>query len=81
MKIRYFLTLTDIKIMCYYTQQSAAIENVKRRFNSEVDNEETYLQSDFINGFSHPNIPVILNSSQHLITTDYTWGLGKRYGI
>ena len=61
--------------MCYYTQQSAAIENVKRRFNAEVDNEETYLQSDFINGFSHPNIPVILNSSPHLITTDFTWGL------
>jgi putative SOS response-associated peptidase YedK len=61
--------------MCYYTQQNASIEDLKRRFNAELDNEETYLQSDFINGFSHPNIPVILNSSPHLITTDYTWGL------
>lgn len=61
--------------MCYYTQQNASIEDLKRRFNAELDNGETYLQSDFINGFSHPNIPVILNSSPHLITTDYTWGL------
>lgn len=61
--------------MCYYTQQNASIEDLKRRFNAELDNEETYLQSHFINGFSHPNIPVILNSSPHLITTHYTWGL------
>ncbi len=61
--------------MCYYTQQSASIENPRRRFNAEVDNEETYLQSDFINGFYQPNIPIILNSTPHLITTDYTWEL------
>ncbi|BDU25156.1 SOS response-associated peptidase [Flavobacterium sp. GSB-24] len=61
--------------MCYYTQQSAAIENVKRRFTANVDNEENYLQADFINGFSYPNIPIILDSSPNLITTDYTWGL------
>lgn len=71
--------------MCYYTQQNASIEDLKRRFNAELDNEETYLQSDFINGFSHPNIPVILNSSPHLITTDYTWGffafLGKGHRV
>ncbi|MFC0778668.1 SOS response-associated peptidase [Flavobacterium sp. HJSW_4] len=61
--------------MCYYTQQNASIEDLKRRFNAELDNEETYLQSDFINGFSHPNIPVILDTSPKLITTDYSWGL------
>jgi putative SOS response-associated peptidase YedK len=61
--------------MCYYTQQSAAIENVKRRFNANVDNEENYLQADFINGFSYPNIPIILDSTPNVITTDYTWGL------
>ena len=56
--------------MCYYTQQNASIEDLKRRFNAELDNEETYLQSDFINGFSHPNIPVILNSSPHAGLSD-----------
>lgn len=61
--------------MCYYTQQMSTIDSVKRRFNAEIDNQETYLQSDFINGFAHPNIPIILNSSPSLITTDYTWGL------
>jgi hypothetical protein len=29
--------------MCYYTQQNASIEDLKRRFNAELDNEETYL--------------------------------------
>ncbi|WP_345145386.1 hypothetical protein [Flavobacterium ginsengiterrae] len=57
--------------MCYYTQQSASIKNLRRLFNAKVDNKDTYLQSDFINGFSHSNIQIILNSSPHLITTDY----------
>jgi hypothetical protein len=59
--------------MFYYTQQSASIENLRRRFSAEVDSGDTYVQSDFINGFSHPNIPIILDSTAHLITTDYNW--------
>lgn len=61
--------------MCYYTQQSASIENLRRRFSAEVDSGDTYVQSDFINGFSHPNIPIILDSTPHLVTTGYTWGM------
>ena len=61
--------------MCFYTQQNAPAKNVKQRFNAEIDVEENYLQSQEINGFSYPNIPIILDKSPTIITTDYTWGL------
>lgn len=61
--------------MCFFTQQMAIPKNVKQRFNAEIDNEEAYLQSDYVNGFVYPNIPIILNSSPNIITTDHTWGL------
>lgn len=60
--------------MCYYTQQMATIDQVKKRFHIEIDNEETFLQTDFINGFSYPNLPVILDVRPDLVTTSYTWG-------
>jgi putative SOS response-associated peptidase YedK len=40
----------------------------------EVDNEATFLQTDFISGFAHPNLPIILDTRPDLITTNYTWG-------
>lgn len=61
--------------MCFYTQQNAPAKNVMQRFNAEIDAEENYLQSQEINGFSYPNIPIILDKSPTIITTDYTWGL------
>lgn len=61
--------------MCFYTQQNAPAKNVKQRFNAVIDSEENYLQSEEINGFSYPNIPIILDKSPNIITTDYTWGL------
>jgi len=61
--------------MCFFTKQIAIPKNVRHRFNAEVDNEETFLQSEEINGFVHPNIPIILDSTPHLITTDHSWGL------
>lgn len=61
--------------MCYYTQQNALKNEVKKRFNAEIDNEDSYLITDFINGFTHPNLPIILNSKPNIITTDYSWGL------
>lgn len=61
--------------MCFFTQQSAPKKNVKARFNAEIENEEAYLQSDEINGFAYPNIPIILDETPNIITTDYTWGL------
>ena len=61
--------------MCFYTQQNATKKEVQSRFDAEIDNEETYLENDFINGFSYPNMPIILNTKPELITTNYSWGL------
>lgn len=61
--------------MCYFTQQIAVEKTVKHRFNAKIDNEENFLQSNEINGFTHPNIPIIMDTSPNIITTDHTWGL------
>jgi putative SOS response-associated peptidase YedK len=61
--------------MCNYTQQNASLEAVKDRFKAEIDNEASFLVSNFINGFAYPKIPIILDSSPNIITTDHTWGL------
>ncbi|MEN2415525.1 SOS response-associated peptidase [Flavobacterium mesophilum] len=61
--------------MCFFTQQNAPAKNVKQRFNADIDNEENYLQANELNGFTFPNIPIILNTTPKLITTDFTWGL------
>lgn len=61
--------------MCFFTQQIAIEKNVRHRFNAEIENKEHFLKSDYINGFAHPNIPIILDSSPNIITTDHTWGL------
>lgn len=61
--------------MCFYTQQNAPAKNIKQRFDAEIDNEASFMQSDFINGFSYPNLPIILDSKPDIITTGYSWGL------
>lgn len=61
--------------MCFFTQQNAPAKNVKERFNAEIDNEESLLQANEIVGPIHPNIPIILNETPSIITTDYSWGL------
>lgn len=61
--------------MCFYTQQNAPKKNVKERFNSTIENEEAYLEADFINGFSYPNLPVVLDTKPNIITTSFHWGL------
>lgn len=61
--------------MCFYTQQNATKKEVESRFDAEIDNEEAYLENDFINGFSYPNMPIILDTKSKLITTNYSWGL------
>lgn len=67
--------------MCFYTQQNAPAKNVKQRFNAEIDNEENFLQSDYINGFSHPNIPIVLDLDPKKIRTDFSWGLIPHWSI
>ena len=61
--------------MCYYTQQSKLPKELSDFFNKNIDHTENVLQSDFINGFSYPNIPIIVDTKPDIITTTFTWGL------
>lgn len=61
--------------MCFHIQQKASISEVEERFNAKVDNPDTFLQSEFINGFAHLNTPIILNNSPEIISTNFSWGL------
>ena len=61
--------------MCYYTQQGKSANELTDFFNRNIDNHENIFQSDFINGFSYPNIPIILDSKPNIIATNFTWGL------
>ena len=61
--------------MCFYTQQSSLKIDIKRRFNAKIDNESNFLTSEYINGFSYPNLPIILDKKPDIITTNYSWGL------
>jgi putative SOS response-associated peptidase YedK len=61
--------------MCYYVQQSKLAIELTDFYNKNIDNHENVLQSDFINGFSYPNLPILLDNKQEIITTNFTWGL------
>ena len=56
-------------------QQKDPIAKVQKRFKALVQQPEMFLQDENINGFAHPNVPVILDKSPEIITTNYTWGL------
>jgi putative SOS response-associated peptidase YedK len=61
--------------MCYYTEQSEPLLKVEKRFRAKVDKPNLFLQSDYIVGFSFLNVPVILDTSPAIISTNYHWGL------
>ena len=61
--------------MCYYVQQSKLAVEITDFYNKNIDHTENVLQSDFINGFSYPNLPIVLDSKPNIITTGFTWGL------
>ena len=61
--------------MCYYTQQGKTAGELTDYYNKNVDNHENVLQSEFISGFSYPNIPIVIDCMPDMITTNFTWGL------
>lgn len=65
--------------MCYYVQQSKLAVEITDFYNKNIDHTENVLQSDFINGFSYPNLPIVLDSKPNIITTGFTWGLVPTY--
>lgn len=61
--------------MCYYTQQHASMEDVTKRFKAIVDDPDSFLVSEMINGFAHLRTPIILNETPEVISTNFSWGL------
>ncbi|MEC4050083.1 SOS response-associated peptidase [Flavobacterium sp. SUN046] len=55
--------------------QNQPISEVENRFNAMVDEPDNFLQSEYIVGFEYLNVPVILDSTPQIITTNYHWGL------
>ena len=44
--------------MCYYTQQGKTAGELTDYLGRNVDEQENVFTSDFINGFSYPNIAI-----------------------
>jgi putative SOS response-associated peptidase YedK len=61
--------------MCYYLSQNQDIENVEKRFEAKISKPEDFLVSDYVIGFDYKNVPVILNTSPGIISTNHHWGL------
>ena len=61
--------------MCFFIQQKVPIKEVEERFNAIVDNPDTFLKSEYINGFAHLNTPIIVDETPEIISTNFSWGL------
>lgn len=61
--------------MCFFTQQLAIFEEIETRFSAKVDNPDRFVNSDFVNGFSYPNLPIIIDKTPNIISTNFQWGL------
>lgn len=61
--------------MCYYTQQGKTPGELVDYYNRDIDDPGNLIQSNFINGFSYPNLPIVLDTKPDIISTNFTWGL------
>lgn len=55
--------------------QNQPLKEVEKRFKAKVDKPENFLQSDYIVGFEYLNVPIILDKTPEIISTNYHWGL------
>lgn len=61
--------------MCYFTEQLSSDSELEERFDAKIDEKESLLTSDYVEGFRNPNIPIITEKEPQIIQTDYSWGL------
>lgn len=61
--------------MCYFTQQDSFEDEGENRFDATIDNKGSWMKNNFINGFSYPNLPIILDKTPNIINTNFNWGL------
>lgn len=56
-------------------EQNQPLNKVETRFKAKVDQPDKFLQSNYIVGFEYLNVPVILDTTPQIISTNYHWGL------
>jgi putative SOS response-associated peptidase YedK len=61
--------------MCFFHGQDQPLKKVQERFDAIVDHPDDFLVSDYVNGFEHSNVPIIINKTPNIISTNYHWGL------
>ncbi len=61
--------------MCFFVEQNADKTKIITRFKKQIDVDSNLIVSNFINGFSYPNLPIITNEQPDIISTSYNWGL------
>lgn len=59
--------------MCYYVDSSLTKQAIKEIYGVETSHAE-YKPTKFLNGFSHPQIPIIMDESRDVLSTA-SWGL------
>lgn len=59
--------------MCYYTDTSLTKQAIKEIYGVNTEEAE-YKPTKFLNGFAHPQIPIIMDESKDLLSTA-SWGL------
>ncbi len=60
--------------MCFHTKQSKLSSAVESRFHAKIKDSAAFAPADYINGFSFPKTPVIIDENPKEIV-EYNWGL------
>jgi putative SOS response-associated peptidase YedK len=60
--------------MCFYLSISKDAQTLKNRFNAEFPDEERFFPSEEVNGFEHPELPVITQDDPGKLTLLH-WGM------
>ncbi|RQP13469.1 MAG: hypothetical protein EAS48_03755, partial [Chryseobacterium sp.] len=64
--------------MCYYVDSDLTKRAVKEIYGVQTDFAD-FKPSKFLNGFSHPQLPIIMDETRDILSTA-TWGLIPFWG-
>jgi putative SOS response-associated peptidase YedK len=60
--------------MCFHSHHTANAQALKNRFKARFQEEIKYSPSNEVNGFTHPNLPIVTNEEPNALQL-YQWGL------
>ncbi|MEY4522471.1 MAG: Protein of unknown function YoqW [Bacteroidota bacterium] len=60
--------------MCFHSQHTANAQALKNRFKARFQEEIKFSPSNEVNGFTHPNLPIVTNEEPNALQL-YQWGL------